>query len=158
MLLDDLYNQHYLRESREDKFGKPDTPEYWEKKHEDHANFLKLIDYLPSNLLKLISTNFINGESAFFKSASNLNEPYQSIDKGEYQKFKALNDYFTMSKGLALNVALRNMVKDNIIDKKFIAEANKLLIPQVKTFLKSKKRIASFFSRRSRRNKQGSFS
>lgn len=92
------------------------------------GGFEDLLDLIPKEFLKLITFNYIDMENASFSQESSKN-------KHQFDGLAKLASLDGMQKAMALNVALRNMLNDGLIDLPGLDEANKMLKPQIEEYI-----------------------
>jgi hypothetical protein len=94
-----------------------------------------VINYLPASFLRLLSFEYINEPTAFFKGDSDKNKTPERISLLEL--YKARNIVL----GLGFNIAVRDMVKEGVLTQEEVEATNEALRPQIEKYLDTTKDI-----------------
>ena len=101
----------------------------------DKANLIDLINWLPTDFLKLLELNilspfhYLNGHPASFR-VTHRQDIERSIDD-KNNLVAAFDNYRGRIRATGLNVALRNMKKDGLISDDDITRINKIITSSI---------------------------
>lgn len=93
----------------------------------------KLLNYLPASFLRLLSIEFVDSSTAFFQGGDS------ERNKNKVITTNGLGALRNLVPAMATNVALRNMLDDNVINQEQLTKLNDDLRKGIETYIRQRK-------------------